>query len=398
MPAVRGVVFRLPVGVVRLALIVRVLDEWWSYLPAGTIEDQRTDLGVSYTQAGWLLALLTVGGLLGAPLGALADRGHRRAMAVAGTCAIATGLTAFAFGAPFVVLALAATLLGGASDVMIRPLESSLAQLADGDLDRLLGRQHLVTWGGDFVGPLLLAIGAATTIGWRGVFAITAVVFVGYAALLAVTEFPEPEPDGDDDGDESLWRSARDLARSPEVLALTAAEFVLLPLDEAFLGFAVARLVADGFGAAAQLLAGGIVVGGIVGSALVARRGLDRRRTTLGLVAMAAGSFVAALPLVVAMQVIGMVALGFGTALVWAKVHHRSLTAVPGRSATVPTVVGVMSTPALVVPVAMGAVSDMSSITVALLAASALTVPLAIAVRRLGGDVVSADELAELDD
>jgi MFS family permease len=394
------------VGVIRAALIVRVLDEWWSYLPAGTIEDQRLDLGVSYGQAGWLLALLTLGGLIGSPVAALADRGYRRTLAVAGASTLALGLLAFATASPYWVLAVAATAMGGASDLMIRPLESSLADLADDDLDRQLGVQHMITWLGDFIGPGLLAIGAATVIGWRGVFAITAGVFVIFALVLLQVHLPTPggneTRDAGDAGapssDEGLLRSAVRLARHPDVLLLTVAEFILLPLDEAFLGFAVARLAADGTGAAAQILAGGIVVGGIAGSAVVARRGMSRTILGIGAAAMIAGAFGAAAAVTVAPQVAAMALLGGGTAVVWAKVHHRTLTVVPGRSATVPTVVSMLSTPSLLVPAAMGGLADSVSITAALVAAATLTVPLAIVVLRLGGGRVSADELDSLDD
>jgi MFS family permease len=370
-------------GVVRCALIVRLLDEWWSYLPAGTIDDQRLDLGLSYTQAGWLLALLTVGGLVGSPVAALADRGHRRLLATGGACLLALGLSAFAAGAPFAVLALAATLLGAASDIVITPLESSLAETADGDLDRLLGRQHLITWLGDFIGPALLALGAATAIGWRGVFAITAAVFAGFAVVLAGTDFPPPRHAPAADGEGST-RSAWALARHPDVLKLSAAEFVLLPLDEAFLGFAVARLAAEGVGGAAQVLAGGIVVGGIAGSALVSRRGIDDSAVMFGAATIIAGAGGAALPVATALQVAAMALLGFGTAITWARVHHRQLTVIPGRSATVSTMVGVLSTPALLVPIAMGVVADRFSITVTLLGAAALTLPLAAIVTTVG--------------
>ena len=210
-PAPRAVL-TAGVGVVRCALVVRLLDEWWSYLPAGTIDDQVGDLGLSYGQSGWLLALLTLGGLLGSPVAALADRGHRRLLATSGALVIAAGLSAFALAAPFPLLVVAATLLGGASDLMIRPLESSLADAAGGELDRLLGRQHLLTWAGDFVAPALLGIGAATVIGWRGVFTITLVVFVAFALRLATTEFPPPVADPDGAGT-SLMRSARSLLR-----------------------------------------------------------------------------------------------------------------------------------------------------------------------------------------
>lgn len=380
------------VGVVRCALVVRLLDEWWSYLPAGTIDDQVDDLGLSYGQAGWLLALLTLGGLIGSPLAALADRGHRRLLATSGALLIAVGLSAFALSAPFPVLVVAATVLGGASDLMIRPLESSLADTADGELDKLLGRQHLLTWAGDFVAPALLGIGAATVIGWRGVFTITLAVFVAFATLLAMTAFPEPAP-LDDSDDTSLVRSARTLLRQRELWLLTAAEFALLPLDEAFLGFAVARAAAEGDDAAAQLLAGGVVVGGLVGAAVVSRRGIDRSLVIIGCVLLLIGALTTAAPLATPFTIAALALVGAGTAVVWAKVHHRTLTMVPSRSATVPTMVGLMSTPALLVPVAMGVAADRVSITAALTCTALLAFPLAAVVLALGGGRIDPDEL-----
>ena len=385
------------VGVVRCAFVVRLLDEWWSYLPAGSIDDQVRDLGLSYGQSGWLLALLTLGGLIGSPFAALADRGHRRLLATTGAVLIAVGLSAFALSAPFPVLAVAATVLGGASDLVIRPLESSLAEAADGELDRLLGRQHLLTWAGDFVAPALLGVGAATAIGWRGVFALTAVVFVAFAARLATLVFPHPVADTDGAGT-SLLDSARSLLRHRELWLLTAAEFALLPLDEAFLGFAVARTAAEGEGAAAQLLAGGVVAGGLVGAAVVSRRGLDRRLVASGCGLLVVGAAVTAVPWPTAATIAGLVCVGLGTAIVWAKVHHRTLTLAPSRSATVPTMVGLLSTPALLVPVAMGVTADRLSITSALVGAALLAIPLAAVVLALGGGRVEPAELDALDD
>lgn len=391
-----GALFRLPAAVIGCALVVRVLDEWWSYLPAGTIGDHHRDLGFSYAQSGWLLALLTLGGVVGAPLAPLADRGRRRLLAVAGALGLAAGLAAFALGAPFAVLAVCAAVLGAASDLVILPLESALAEHAGDELDRWLGRQHLVTWFGDFIGPALLALGAATALGWRGVFAVTAAIYVAFGAVLSLIEFPEAVPSEQDGPAEPVWRVARSLLRERELLLLAGAELLLLPLDEAFLGFAVARRAGDG-GAVAQSLAGGVVVGGIAGALLVARKGLDRRRTAAGGAAMVAGAFGAALAPALVVQVSAMAALGAGTAVVWAKVHHRTLTVIPEWTATVPTLVGLLATPALLIPVGMGALSDRTSITAAMVGAAVLTVPLAAIVVRLGGDRVSAEELDVLD-
>jgi hypothetical protein len=105
------------------------------------------------------------------------------------------------------------------------------------------------------------------------------------------------------------------------------------------------------------------------------------------------GAVITAAPAHDAVHVVGLAAVGAGTAVVWAKVHHRSLTLVPGRSATVSTVVGLLATPALGVPVAMGVVADSLSLTAALAGTAVLAVPLAVMVLGLGGGTVPADEL-----
>lgn len=389
----RSRLLRLPVGVVRAALVVRVVDEWWSYLPAGAIGDLRRDLGVSYAQSGWLIALLSIGGFVGSPLAALADRGHRRLLACSGAGLLTAGLLTYAAAPPFLALAIASTGMGMASDLLIRPLETSLAEVAGDDLDRQLGRQHLLTWLGDFISPALLAIGAATFIGWRGVFASTAVITAAYGLVLAAVQFPEPPAAGDDDP--TLWRSALALARSWEVLLLSAAEFLLLPLDETFLGFAVARRIGDDRSAAAQLLAGGMVVGGIGAGLLIGRVGLTRRFTRGGALAMVGGALGAAVPAPFVVQVVAMAVMGFGTAVVWAKVHHRTLTLVAGRASTTATVVSMLSTPALVVPTAVGWLADRTSLTVGLIACASLAIPLVAIVLRLGGGDVAPEELED---
>jgi MFS family permease len=371
------------------------LDEWWSYLPAGTIDDQVGDLGLSYVESGWLLALLTLGGLIGTPIAALADRGLRRSLAVPGAVTIAVGLATFALGPSFPWLAVAATLLGAASDTLIRPLESSLAELADDRLDRMLGRQHLITWLGDLIAPALLAVAAATVVGWRGVFAGTAAAFVVFALVLALVPFPVASaPVGADDPD---FVPVRSLVRLPELWLLIGAEFILLPLDETFLGFAVARVAATGDPSIAQLLAGATVVGGIAGALTVTRAGLNPRRVALGCAFLVAGAFLTSAPLPIGGQLCGLTLVGLGTAIVWAKLHHRTLTLVPGRSATVPSLVGILSTPALLIPVAMGGIADAVSLTAALASAAALSLPLAAVVMRLKRATVTAKEVSALD-
>jgi predicted MFS family arabinose efflux permease len=370
--------FRLPLGVVRFALVARLVDEWWSYLPAGAIDDFRLDLDLSYAAAGWLLAGLWFGGLLAHPLAVLADHLPRRPLAAAGAAGLTAGLAAYALGAPFAVLFPASGGRGAARDLVLRPLEAALAELEPERLDRLLGRQHVLSWFGDLAGPAILAIGASTALGWQGAFGVTAGVTGLWAVVLALTEFPPP-PSATETLREGYGEAFR-LFRRRDVLTLAAAEIVLTTLDEPFFGFAVARLAADGAGATAQILAIGAFAGGLAGSALVERIGLRPLARRAGTPLLALGAVVVALAPWIAIQIVGMAILAGGMALVWAALHHRMLTIVPGRSGSVAAAIGLLGTFGALGPVAVGAVSDATSLTVGLLAcaaASLLLIPLA---------------------
>jgi MFS transporter, FHS family, L-fucose permease len=382
------VLLRAPMGLVVAALLVRLMDEWWSYLPAGAIGDLREGIGISYAQAGWLLALLTIGTIVGSPLAALADHVPRRPMAVAGASLLAVGLAVYAAGAPFTGLAVASFVLGASSDVMIQPLESSLADLAGDRLDRWLGRQHVVSWAGDLIGPAVLALGAGTALGWRGAFGLTAVAMAAYALVLAVTEMPPPPRP---DRALSVFADSRSLVRNRDVRRLAIADGLMISLDEAFLGFAVARLVAGGTGAASQVLAVGIFVGGVLGSLWVSRSGLSPTVRSVGPPLLVIGAVGTALAGPIPLQIVALMLVGLGTALVWARVHHRRLTAVPARSGTVAALVGILSIPAAAIPPVIGVLADRTSITAALLVLASTAIPLWYVVARLGWTTADAN-------
>ncbi|MCU1504046.1 MAG: hypothetical protein JWM12_3400 [Ilumatobacteraceae bacterium] len=376
---------------------MRLFDEWWSYLPAGIVDDLHRDLGISYVGAGWLLSLLTLGALVGSPLSLLADHADRRVCAVTGALLVAAGLTTYALGAPFVVLAIATSTLGTASDLLVDSIEAAVSELPDvgGDdddrehrerldhdaLDRVLGRQHALSSVGDLIGPLLLALGASTAVGWRGAFAITALVMVGDAAYLATVDFPAPQDAAT--GMRAMVAEAIVVARRRDVWHLAAIEALIAPLDEPLLAFVVARAAADSASeAVAQLLAVAVVVGGVGGSILVGRVGISPRTRRRGPFVILVGTAAAVLPMSVVVQAVGMAAVGGGLAILWADVHLRTLTLVPGRAATVSTVVGVIGTAAAFVPVITGALADRGGLRVGLIVYLAVAAAVLVAAPR----------------
>lgn len=348
------------------ALVVRLFDEWWSYLPAGVVDDLHRGPGISYAGAGWLLALMTIGAVAGTPLALLADHVDRRRCAVLGTLVIAGCLVAYALAAPFWVLALTTAAVGTASDLLVHSVEASLSEADDVRLDKMVALQHALSTIGDVAGPLLLALGAATVLGWQGAFAVTAVAMLAYAAYLWTVPFAPPLAAA------AGWREvvadAVTVARRRDVWRIAVLEMLIAPLDEPFLAFVVARAAAGDRAAwAAQVLAVAVMVGGVGGSLLVARIGARPIVLRLGLAAMFASTVLAAASSAWAVSAVAMTALGVGMAVVWADVHVRTLRTVPGRSATVSIVAGTLGSASALVPVLVGLLADRAGLGAGLL-------------------------------
>jgi MFS transporter, FSR family, fosmidomycin resistance protein len=182
----------LPYGLVASLLLVDLADEWFTFLPAGAMAPIRADLGLSYAQAGVLLALLPAGGLLGVVLMAAADFVSRRLLGAAGAFVFALCLLAFAAGRSFLALAVASFVWGAASDAFVHATQLALAELAGHDLDATLARTNLLGSLGELLGPLTLAVAAGAGLGWRPVFATGGALMLGYAAWLGAQPLPPP--------------------------------------------------------------------------------------------------------------------------------------------------------------------------------------------------------------
>lgn len=288
--------------------------------------------------------------------------------AVTGCLGVAAGLSAFAFSAPFTVLALASVALGAMADLVVLPVEAALAEQAGEDLDRQLGRQHVLSFLGDLLGPLLLAVGGATTLGWQGAFGVTALSMVAFAGYLALT--PLGTTPNVVTNSRAALAEVLVIAKRRDVLLLAVMDMLLNPLDEAFLALAVARAArstgSTGITGIEQLLAVGAVIGGMAGSALVARRGLSRRMRRAGPILLMAGTVAVTAGGSLAVQALSMGAGAAGMALVWATLHHRELTVVAGRSATVSSVIGTIGAASAVIPATVGVVAGRYGLTAAL--------------------------------
>jgi predicted MFS family arabinose efflux permease len=379
---------RAPVGVLGALVLVRGADELGSFLPIGAFASLRADLGIDYADGGLVFVAFAVGGLASSPLGVLADHRSRRVLGSLGALGYAAALAGFAVAPGLGVVLVAALVLGASSDVMVHACEAALVDVAGERLERELSRVNLVAAVGDLVGPGAFVAVSAIGGSWRLVLVLGALAMLAYAALLAAVPVPSPgagsdgdgdgpgtgTPDGADAGERTPWRDVVGLLRDPGVWWLAGVSALFASLDEAYYGFLLAFLV-DGrelTGATATLAASGLVVGGLVGYAVLVRRPPGPHALPLAAAAMVVASLTIALaPWPVA---IGAASTAFGVAgaVFWVAFQSRVLRHRPDRAASMSTVVGVLEQPGWVVPVLVGVVADRLGLHVAMVAYAAV--------------------------
>jgi predicted MFS family arabinose efflux permease len=350
-------------------------DEAAGFLPSGTLESFRAALGLSYAQAGAVLALIAPGALLGTGFTAATDRFSRRAIAAGGAFGFAASLVLFAAGGSFAALAAAAVVMGAASTAMVDAVEVALVDLAGDDLRRYLARSNLLGAVGDLVGPVLVAAVAAVGLSWRAVFWCGAVIMALYGVLLSKAPLPHPSDRANDgDGEEqpaSLRRRLAAVLRDPAVWALAVIGMLLVPFDEPLTGFSIALLERDG---GASVLAATVAAvvglsGGLLAFTVLARRaeGMEDRRLLAGAVAaMTVGTLVIPVAPRLAVVAGGLFVASVGLNLAWLGLQHRSLTLRPGQAGTTVAVLGAIEVAGFWIPAAIGAVADRAGLPAAI--------------------------------
>ena len=350
---------------------VRLFDEWFSFLPTGSIEPLRSELDLTYGQVAVLLTMMWVGGLVGGLAGIAADRMSRRVLASLGALGYGLSLACWGLGQDWWVLAVGSLLLGLSSDAMLAACEVALVDLAGDDLVRVLAPGNLGAEVGDLIGPLLLAGSAALGWSWRVPFIVSAIAAFAYAAALATQDLPRPQPAAEPS---SAVSDVRSCLRDRRVWLLALVALLFDTLDEPFLGFAIAFLeVERGQSHAVAVLVGGsVLVGGVLGAGALALGAVGQRvlrpdRLPVAPTVVLAGSV---LGIVVApaipFQVLFGLAAGVSSALFWTTVQARILGLRPGQPGTTAAVIGYLSLPSALWPLAAALLADRFGLTAAL--------------------------------
>lgn len=349
---------------------VRLVDESIAFLPAGSLELLRADLGLTYAQAGVVLAAAAPGAMVGTLASAAADHRSRRAIAAGGAILLALCMAAFGAGHSFITLLLASFVAGGASTAMVDAAEVAMVDLAGDDLRPWLARSNLAGALGDLAGPALLAGVALAGWSWRAAFFAAAGLLAGYAVVLAAAPLPKPRPvvDGQNRSPRAVLA---EVVRDRRVWLLGAMGLLMGPFDEPFLGFTIA-LVDQSRGASPALAnAVGLVgvSGGLITWTVLAARvtRIDDRRLLVGAGGlMAAASLITVLvPLVVAAAVGGLV-VAMALNVAWLALQHQTLTLRPGQAGTTKAVTSTIEFAGFGLPIAIGAAVDHTSLPVGL--------------------------------
>ncbi|GIW07364.1 MAG: hypothetical protein KatS3mg060_2169 [Dehalococcoidia bacterium] len=316
------------------------------------------DLGLRYAEAGLVLASLSLGGLVGVPIGSLAaDYLDRRWLLTGGALAYAGALLLFAFGDGLGVLVAGGLLWGMASDSFIHPATIEMSERFPDRVEPLLARAYVLGSLGDILSPVAIAAAVALGVSWRMLFVIGAATMLAYAVVfLSLGPLP-PHRHADEERRPPL-SSLLSVLRDGRVLRLALILTLSTTLDEPFVGFLLLDYEQEaGLDAALAALLTGVLVTSPIAGSLAVPRIARLGAWPLPLLAAAAALGIAALvlaPTPPAIVVGALLAGAAGTALS-TLLSARALTLRPGQAGAVTTVISYIDTAALAAPLAVGA-------------------------------------------
>ncbi|MBA2311359.1 MAG: MFS transporter [Actinobacteria bacterium] len=350
-------------------MVVRLADEWFSFLPFGVIEPLHRELGLSYSETGLLLVLLSSGGVLGNFFGIAADYVSRRVLAAGGAFGYAASLLVFAQGRSLGALAVAVIAMGLSSDALVGGTEVALVDLAGDELDVVLARQNAFGELGGLLGPLTLVAAAALGLGWRFAFTLGGLLMAAYGLWLATQRLPGPPRRTEG---RSPLAGVMGAARDARVWLLAAMSALLSGLDEPFLGFAIVflRRVRAQSPTIATAMVTIAVIGGVAGYALNSAEALRGRspasRLLWGALVMSASVAGLTIAPIISLQAVAVLCFGASVAIFWTTLQTTILRIRPGFAGTTDAVVSTGALAGLVIPVAAGRLADTAGLSASL--------------------------------
>ena len=146
------------------------------------------DLGISYTQAGLFFTLLSLGSLLGTPLGGFASDYLNRKILYSGIALVlSAGLVCVGLAPSYSLILLFIFLLGLAGSPAGTVGQSIMLGMFPEKRERFLALQTLFAALGSFIAPLFVAMNYSAELSWRWAFIETAgIAMLLFAAILFI--------------------------------------------------------------------------------------------------------------------------------------------------------------------------------------------------------------------
>jgi FSR family fosmidomycin resistance protein-like MFS transporter len=193
----------------------------------------RRDLALSYAAIGLLLsAPAFAANLIEMPIGLLADGPRRARIVVTGGIFFTASLVAIVFAPTFLLLVVAFALLYPASGAFVALSQADLMDAAPDRREQNMARWTLAGSAGALGGPALLTLAVFVGVGWRGAYALCAVIAAAALASRALAPSPRHVADDVPTGFRATVVAAvRSLARREVLLTLSLLEVSDLMLD-----------------------------------------------------------------------------------------------------------------------------------------------------------------------
>jgi predicted MFS family arabinose efflux permease len=232
---------------------IECLDELLTGMPVAALPLIRDGLRLSYAQVGLLFTIAALAGMLLEPAILLfSDRGSKRWLVLAGLLGLAASDALLGSAPNFLWLALAFVLGAPSGGAAVGLAQAALIDQRPHDAARSMTRWTIAGSVGDVLSPLATAGLLALGLGWRSLFWLSALAWLGAALLLWPNPFPRPAPE---DAAEQVMQARkpaapvsgvlagfREALRDPLLLRWAVVVKLCSMVDEVFLGFAALYL------------------------------------------------------------------------------------------------------------------------------------------------------------
>jgi MFS transporter, FSR family, fosmidomycin resistance protein len=357
---------------VRAALVgflsIELLDELVFGAREAALPAIRTDLGLSYAEIGFALAVPNVASAVAEPLlGLLGDIWRRRLIVVGGGVAYGLSLLLLAGAGGLWMLVLSFVLLYPASGAFVSLAQASFMDAEPARRERNMLRWTTVAYVGALGGPALVGAALLLDLGWRPVFVVLGVLSLAVAvgaSRLPLAAAPREPGAG---ALRSAMRAVRRIAVARWLVLLQAADL----FTDVLFGFLALYLVDEAglSGAAAALALSAWLAAGLLGNVAALR--LVGRLEGLRLVRVTAAASIAVfagflLGGAAEVKLALLLVLGVLTASWYPVLKARLYEELPGHSGTVMAASGAFDVVAVLPPLAVGLTADRYGLDIAL--------------------------------